>query len=78
MIASNSARSSWSSAYTSARNSSSTVGVAPWAAAAVALSLITNGQALMACRASFLLLISTLRALACSATGICSVRTPLS
>ena len=35
-------------------------------------------QALMACRPSFLLLISILRGLACSATGIFRVRTPLS
>ena len=35
-------------------------------------------QALMARRPSFLLLISILRGFACSATGIFSVRTPLS
>ena len=54
-------------------------GVAPTAAAGiVGMSLTTHGQALMACRASFLLLISILRGLACSATGIFRVRTPLS
>ena len=37
-----------------------------------------RGQALMACWPSFLLLISILRGLACSATGIFKVSTPVS
>lgn len=79
MIASNSARSSSSSASTSSRKSPSTVCVGPARAARiVGISLTTHGQALMACRAWLLLLISILRGLACSATGIFSKRTPLS
>ena len=76
-MASNSARSSCSSAYTSSRNSSSTLGAAPkWAAGVVGMDLTTRGQALMACWPSFVLLISILRGLARSATGIFRVRTP--
>ena len=79
MIASNSARSSSSSAHTISRNSSSRLRVAPTSAAGiVGMSLTTMGQALMACRASLVLLISILRGFACSATGIVSSRTPLS
>ena len=79
MIASNSARNRSSSAHTSARNSSSGLRVSPTGVAGtVGMSLTAYGQALMARRPSFLLVISILRGLACSATGICRVRTPLS
>ena len=79
MIASNSARSRCSSAYTSSRNCSSTLGAAPkLAAGTVGMNLTTRGQALMACWPSFVLLIAILRGLACSATGIFKVSTPAS
>jgi hypothetical protein len=78
MIASNSARSSCSSAHTSSRKSSSTRRVAPTEAVTAGIRLTPDGQALMARRPSLVPLISILRGLACSATGIFRVRTPLS
>ena len=77
MIASNSARSSSSSAHTNSRNSSSRLRASPTGSPGIVGMRITAcGQALIACRPWFLLPISILRGLACSATGICSVRTP--